>query len=388
MITPMPSHQPPVSKLPPGITVTRDGQNAIVGIAGSWRRDTGAIENEKALKDIFFPSPPARVSFTFAAQDDWDSRLPTCLFRLLSECQQRDIAVDIDTLPEGLQRLVKLAIAVPERQDAKRNRKKTPFLIIVGKKVLAIKTGVYEFLGFIGAILLSCITLARGKARMRRVDLMLCIQEAGGNALPIVTLISLLVGLILAFVGSIQLSRFGAQIFIADLVGLGMFREMGALMTAVIMAGRTGAAYAAQLGTMNTNSEIDALKTMGISPMEFLVLPRLISLILMMPLLVLYANFMGVLGGAIVTINSFDFSWIQYINETKRSVHLNAVFLGLFKSVVFATLIAIAGCLRGLRCSGSASAVGNATTAAVVDSIVYIVVADSLITIMANRLHI
>jgi len=217
---------------------------------------------------------------------------------------------------------------------------------------------------------------------------MLCIQEAGGNALPIVTLISLLVGLILAFVGSVQLSRFGAQIFIADLVGLGMFREMGALMTAVIMAGRTGAAYAAQLGTMNTNSEIDALKTMGISPLEFLVLPRLLSLLLMMPLLVLYADFMGVVGGAIVTINAFDISWLQYINETKRSVHLNAFFLGMFKSLVFATLISIAGCLRGLRCQGSASAVGNATTGAVVDSIVYIVVADSLITIMANRLHI
>jgi phospholipid/cholesterol/gamma-HCH transport system permease protein len=371
----------------PNIAIKRNGERCVISFSGSWRRDNGAVDSAKLLKEVLSP-PPKHIAIQCNVQNDWDSRLPTCLFKLLNECRQRNIDTDISALPEGLQRLVKQAMTVPERQDAKRHDQKTPLLTLIGDKVLAMRADAHAFLEFIGAILISGMALLRGKAKMRRVDLMLCIQEAGGNALPIVTLISLLVGLILAFVGSVQLSRFGAQIFIGDLVGLGMFREMGALMTAVIMAGRTGAAYAAQLGTMNTNSEIDALKTMGISPMEFLVLPRLLSLVLMMPLLVLYANFMGVLGGAIVTTNAFDISWLQYINETKRSVHLSALFIGLFKSLVFATLIAIAGCLRGLRCQGSASAVGNATTGAVVDSIVYIVVADSLITIMANRLHI
>ncbi|WP_228124841.1 MlaE family ABC transporter permease [Candidatus Methylospira mobilis] len=370
-----------------GIAIIRNGEQIIIRFSGSWRRDSGAVDSAKLIKDVL-SLLPKRIAFQCEVQNDWDSRLPACLFRLLNECRQRNVNADISALPDGLQRLVKQAMTVPERQDARRDGPKTPLLAIIGENVLAAKTNVHEFLGFIGLMLLSLLTLIRGKAKMRRVDLMLFIQEAGGNALPIVTLISILVGLILAFVGSIQLSRFGAQIFIADLVGLGMFREMGALMTAVIVAGRTGAAYAAQLGTMNANSEIDALKTMGISPMEFLVLPRLLALMLMMPLLVLYADYLGVLGGAIVTTGTFDISWLQYINETKRIVRINAFFLGMFKGLVFATLIAVAGCLRGLRCGRSASDVGNATTGAVVDSIVYIVVADSLITIMANRLHI
>ena len=162
-------------------------------------------------------------------------------------------------------------------------------------------------------------------------------------------------------------------------------REMGALMTAVIISGRTGAAYAAQLGTMNVNSEIDALKTMGISPMEFLVLPRMLALVLMMPLLALYADLMGILGGALVTVSAFDVSLVQYYSETRRAVHLHDFGIGLGKSLVFAVLIATAGCMRGMQCGRSASAVGDAATAAVVNSIVYIVVADSLITLLCNR---
>ena len=220
------------------------------------------------------------------------------------------------------------------------------------------------------------------------MDLALCIQDAGPSALAIVTMISLLVGLILAFVGSVQLAMFGAQIYIADLVGLGTVREMGALMTAVIMSGRTGAAYAAQLGTMNVNSETDALKTMGISPMEFLVLPRMLALVLMMPLLTLYADLMGILGGALVAVGAFDVSLLQYYNQTCRAVHLHDFSVGLAKSLVFAVLVATAGCMRGMQCGRSASAVGDAATAAMVNSIVYIVLADAVITLICNRIGI
>jgi phospholipid/cholesterol/gamma-HCH transport system permease protein len=154
------------------------------------------------------------------------------------------------------------------------------------------------------------------------------------------------------------------------------------------MSGRTGAAYAAQLGTMNVNSEIDALRTMGISPMEFLVLPRMLALILMMPLLCLYSDLVGILGGALVTVSAFDVSLIQYYNETRRAVDLIDLSIGLVKGLVFAALIAMAGCMRGMQCGRSASAVGDAATAAVVNSIVYVVVADSLITLICNRLGI
>jgi len=287
-----------------------------------------------------------------------------------------------------VQALLNLARAVPERAGARRTAQQKSALATIGKAVLNGLKDAKGLLAFIGETILAFISLIRGKARFRTVDIFLCIQDAGPSALPIVTLISLLVGLILAFVGAVQLAMFGAQIYIADLVGLSTVREMGALMTAVIMSGRTGAAYAAQLGTMNVNSEIDALKTMGISPMEFLVLPRMLGLVLMMPLLCLYADLMGMLGGAMVTVSAFDVSLIQYYNETQKAVHLADFGIGLFKSLVFAALIATASCMRGMQCGRSASAVGDAATAAVVNSIVYIVVADSVITLICDRLGI
>ena len=165
---------------------------------------------------------------------------------------------------------------------------------------------------------LTFVRLFRMKVRFRAVDLFLLIQQSGVQALPIVTLISFLVGVILAFVGAVQLEQFGAQIYVADLVGIAMVREMGAMMTGIIMAGRTGAAFAAQLGTMKVTQEIDALTTMGISPLEFLVLPRMIALVLMMPLLCLYADVVGILGGAAIGVGMLDLSWTTYYHETSK----------------------------------------------------------------------
>jgi phospholipid/cholesterol/gamma-HCH transport system permease protein len=243
-------------------------------------------------------------------------------------------------------------------------------------------------LDFIGEASMAFMRLFRGKAQYRRSDLFVILQDSGAQAFPIVSLISLLVGLILAFVGAIQLRMFGAQIYVADLVGIAMVRVMGAVMTGIIMAGRTGASFAAQLGTMQVNEEIDALKTMGISPMEFLVLPRMLSLMLMMPLLCLYADLMGILGGMIVGIFMLDLNVMEYFLETQRAVTLNNLWIGLFHSVVFGVLVALAGCLRGIQCGRSASAVGNATTSAVVTGIVSIIVATAIITLMCEVLGI
>jgi phospholipid/cholesterol/gamma-HCH transport system permease protein len=190
--------------------------------------------------------------------------------------------------------------------------------------------------------------------------------------------------MILAFVGAVQLRLFGAEIFIANLVGMGMAREMGAMMTAIIMAGRTGAAYAALLGTMQVNEEIDALKTIAVSPIEFLVLPRLIALVLTMPLLCIYADFMGILGGAIVSATMLDISFFQYFQQIQGFVELRHFVIGIFKAAVFGVLIASAGCFRGLQCGRSASAVGFAATSAVVTSIVLIIVADAIITVLCQ----
>jgi len=227
-----------------------------------------------------------------------------------------------------------------------------------------------------------------GRARYRRVDLMVAIQDCGANAFGIVTLISFLVGTILAFMGAVQLEQFGASIFVADLVGIGMARDMGAMMTAIIMAGRTGAAFAAQLGTMKVTQEIDALTTMGISPIEFLVLPRVLALILMMPLLCFYSDLMGMLGGAAVGSGVLGLSFTTYFRETFHAVTLGDVLGGVFKSSVYGVIIAISGCLRGFQCGNNSSAVGDAATSAVVTGIVFIVVACGAFALVFNILGI
>lgn len=365
---------------------TLDKTALLLRIEGHWIRGSAIPPLTQTLAQLGQHSAKRlQIQADIAA---WDSRLPSYLYKIADYCRINGIELDSSALPDGVQALLKLACTVPERLDAHRDQARQSLVAQLGNHVLNMLEEGKDLLHFIGETMLAGGTLALGKARFRNIDLLICIQDAGASALPIVTLISLLVGLILAFVGAVQLSLFGAQIYIADLVGLGTVREMGTLMTAVIVSGRTGAAYAAQLGMMKVNNEIDALRTMGVSPMEFLVLPRMLALALMMPLLCLYADLMGILGGAAVSLTVFDISPSQYYFEIHKAVHLTDFAIGLFKGLVFAVLIATAGCMRGLRCGVSASAVGDATTAAVVDSIIYIVIADSIITLICNQLHI
>jgi phospholipid/cholesterol/gamma-HCH transport system permease protein len=308
----------------------------------------------------------------------------TFLLKLSADCAQAGVAMKEDALPPGVQRLLDLATAVPERQGARRSHQRVALLARIGDAALEFKRSATDVLMFIGEVFAALMNMLRGRTRVRRSDLIVTIQECGSDALPIVSLISMLVGLILAFVGAVQLVMFGAQIYVASLVGIAMVRVMGAVMVGIIMAGRTGAAFAAQLGTMQVNEEIDALRTLGISPIEFLVLPRMLALMLMMPLLCLYADLMGILGGLIVGVGMLDISVIEYYNMTTASVSLNNFWIGLFHSAVFGVLIAVAGCLRGMQCGRSASAVGAAATSAVVTGIVSIVIATAIITLMCN----
>jgi phospholipid/cholesterol/gamma-HCH transport system permease protein len=258
----------------------------------------------------------------------------------------------------------------------------------LGTATLEALKGGHALLAFVGESALSVMRLCQGRARFRRADFFIILQQCGAQALPIVSLISFLVGMILAYVGAVQLKQFGAQIFVANLVGLGMAREMGAMMTAIIMAGRTGAAFAAQLGTMTVGEEIDALRTSGFSPMDFLVLPRMLALVLMVPLLCLYADLLGILGGAVVAVSSFDLSLSQYYDQTIASLSVRQFALGLLKAAVFGVLVALAGCLRGMQCGRSAAAVGDAATSAVVTGIVWIIVSDASLTILYDILGI
>jgi len=356
-----------------------------VELAGHWRLQDAFPPRTEVERALEAPPPVHRLTFDTTTLAGWDSGLVTYCLDLLSLAGQHELVVDQAGLPEGLRRLVHLATAVPERQGARREVIREPFLDRVGKGTLALVAAGGDTLGFIGDALLALGRLLGGRARFRPSELLLLIQECGAQALPIVTLISFLVGAILAFIGAIQLAMFGAQIYVANLVGMAMALEMGAMMTTIIMAGRTGAAFAAQLGTMTVNEEIDALTTLGLSPMEFLVVPRLLALVTMMPLLTLYADLLGILGGGLIGVAVLQISPTEYFQQTRAALTLGAFAQGLIKGSVYGLLVALAGCLRGMQCGRSAAAVGEAATSAVVTSIVCIILASAVLTVIFFR---
>ena len=233
--------------------------------------------------------------------------------------------------------------------------------------------------------------LAEDAARPGAVPLVghpLVIQQCGPEALGIVALINFLIGLILAFVGATELTQFGASIYTADLVAMATVREMACIMTGIIICGRTGAAFAAQLGTMKVNQEIEAFQTFGISPFEFLVLPRMLALILMMPLLCLFADLISIAGGFLVSTLMLDVTPALYLHRTVEAISLVGFLLGVFKGAFFGVLVALTGCLRGMQCGTNAAAVGQATTSAVVTGITWIIASDGIFAVICSALHI
>jgi phospholipid/cholesterol/gamma-HCH transport system permease protein len=370
------------------LSADQPGGDITLHLAGPWTLQGPLPPAREVESQLPAAGTAARLLFETGELAAWDSSLLTFLIAIEKLAKARGMTIDRAGLPTGVGRLLDLASAVPERAGARRSGAVAPWLQRVGTATISAGKATSEMIGFVGEAVMAFGKLFVGRARFRRSDLMLIIQDCGASALGIVTLISILVGLILAFVGAIQLEAFGAQIYVADLVGIATVREMGAMMTAIVMAGRTGAAFAAQLGTMQVNEEIDALATLGLSPMEFLVLPRMLALILMMPLLCIYADLMGILGGAVVGIGMLHLSPTLYITETQHAIGLVDIGVGVFKAGVFGVLIALAGCLRGMQCGRSASAVGLAATSAVVTGIVFIIATDGLFAVITNVLKI
>ena len=353
-----------------------------VRFSGAWRLRGGFPSASLLQRELELVPMVKNIAFESKELSSWDSSVLAFLVEVSDLCRKRGIDMDRTSLPSGLRRLLELAEAVPEKKGARKDEVEISFLERVGNSAIGAGSSLGEMLRFLGEMTLTFIKLFRMKVRFRAVDLTLLIQQSGAQALPIVTLISFLVGVILAFVGAVQLKQFGAQIYVADLVGIAMIREMGAMMTGIIMAGRTGAAFAAQLGTMKVTQEIDAFTTMGFSPLEFLVLPRVIALVLMMPLLCLYSDFVGVLGGAAIGVGMLNLSWTTYFRKTSNTISLMDVFDKVFKSSIYDMLIALSDCLRGIQCGNSSSAVGDAATSAVVTGIVAIVVACGLFAVV------
>lgn len=328
------------------------------------------------------------LSFNTSQLTDWDTGFLAILRALFTLGGERDLSIDQEGLPKGVRHLLAMASAVPGQEAGKRGGTKQNFVSRIGAATIDFFSGAPEMLHFLGEITVSFGRLITGRARFRFSDLWWEIEEVGPRALVIVSVISFLVGLILAYLGADQLRLVGAQIFIADLVAIGMVREVGALMTGIIIAGRTGAAFAAQLGTMQVNEEIDAFKSLGISPIDFLVLPRMLALMLMVPLLTLYAGFVGMFAGALVSVTIFDVGMFEYYTETLRALEVKHFLVGLSKGSVYGAMVAYAGCLRGMQCGRSAESVGEAATSAVVTGILLITIVASIMTIIFYRLGI
>lgn len=378
----------PESKGPARLEVRHhDGSRLVLEIAGDWLAQPGLPGLESIVSERG-ASGSKSMEFNTAGLGSWNSGLLVFLSKCHAFCRQHNLLFHAQTLPPGIQKLLRLSQAVPENKDARREDTDAPFLEQVGQTTLAGAAGAQAALTFLGETVLAFFQLLRRQAQFRWSDMFLVMQECGPDALGIVALINFLVGLILAFVGALQLTQFGATVYVADLVAIGTVREMGCIMTAIIICGRTGAAFAAQLGTMKVNEEIDAFKSFGISPIEFLVLPRVLALLAMMPLLCVFADLIGILGGFLVSISMLDITATEYVNRTVEAITLNSFLLGIFKGGVFGAIVALTGCLRGVQCGPTAAAVGQATTSAVVAGITAIIAADGIFAVISNALHI
>ncbi|HHQ14910.1 MAG TPA: ABC transporter permease, partial [Chromatiales bacterium] len=363
------------------LDLSRVDGGLIVRLGGDWLLGADLPSPEPVLDELRVQPAPVSLRFDTRELGQWDTGRMILLVAIYREAEAAGITVDEQGLPEGAAQLIELAFAVREREGARREAIHKSLRQQIGESVLDMLQGFRDLVTFTGELVLSFGRFFRRRATYLRSDLIQYIQEAGAEAFPIVSLISFLVGMIFAFVGVMQLKTFGAGIYTANLVAVAMVREMAPIMTAIVMAGRTGAAYAAQIGTMKVNEEIDALTTLGMNPVDFLVTPRVIALVLMMPLLTLYASLMGIAGGLIVGLSMLDVTLIQYLHQTVSSIGLHTLFGGLFKCIVYGALVALAGCQQGMACGSSAMAVGLSTTRAVVQSIVLIVVSASILTV-------
>jgi phospholipid/cholesterol/gamma-HCH transport system permease protein len=351
-----------------------------VALAGHWQ----ITEPRPSWSEVLAGRTPTRVSLHADELDQWDSSLLLFLFEVQRWCRPQGVACDLEALPAKTRLLLgQLAAAHETSMPVDRGDN---FFTSVGLATTDTIKKVDEISEFVGACTLSAVQVMRHPQKFRWRDCLHEMQQCGAMALPIVSLISFLVGVTLAYTAAVVLRQFGGDIWIADLIGLSMVREMGAVMTAVVLAGRTGAAYAATLGNMKANEEIDALETLGISAVQFLVLPRMLALAVMMPLLSLYANALGILGGMVVAMGLLSIPPTAYWVEMQTIVDMSDIMVGVIKGGTFGVIVGLAGCLRGLQAERSAAGVGRAATSAVVTAILLLIIADAIFAVLFNVL--
>jgi phospholipid/cholesterol/gamma-HCH transport system permease protein len=356
-------------------------------MSGTWRIADG-VPLGADVTEWLSGHPVSHVSFDGTGVVSWDSALVSFVHDLAERFGRMGVPADLTGLPDGVRQLLTLARIRLEEHAEAAPRAPRSWWTKLGGAALAGARGAESDVALVGEVTSSLARAATGRARVRLVDVVEEMYEAGARALPIVTITSALLGAIIAFVGAAALKPFGAGIYVANVVAIAMLRELGAVITAIVMAGRTGSAYAAELATMKLTEELDALETMGIGHTDFLVLPRMLALSLMMPLLCVYADVVGIIGGTIVSVGMLALSPTQVLHQTRAAVHLSTFLIGLGKSAVFGMIVAFLGCRAGVRTGRSAASVGRAATTAMVDSIVAIIAADGAFAVIFQVLGI
>lgn len=383
--TNLPCARPPV---PVGIEATASGENVLtVTLSGNWSLSDGLSDSESlnAARESLVPGTRAtQLRFDCSALGNYDSSLICYVIRCASFCSEHGIQFARETLPQNVEKLFSLSIANRRKLEAP-HTSDMALLAVIGRWGERALSDAERALEFLGETTLAFKNLFCGKARFRWRDCVYFIQDCGINALPIVTLISFITGMILAYIGAMQLQQFGAIIYVASLIAIAMVREMGVIMTSVIMCGRTGSAFAAQIGSMQASEEISALRVLAINPVEYLVLPRILALTFMMPLLTLYSDFIGMLGGLFV-VGSMDVTLEQYWRQIVLTLNMAHVMSGVIKSVFFGFMVAWAGCYRGMVAGKSSLAVGDAATSAAVLGMVLIVIGDGIFAVLFNAI--
>jgi len=363
----------------------RKGRDIRLALSGRLALDS-ISGVQKELQELLTQMTPAKLTVDLSAVEYLDSSGALLLFTFQAEARQRTVPVEfVNITPEAkrVMDLIDLAAidAPPLHQEQYLN-----VLEQLGKGFLGLIAEAYELLSFFGELLITLAGCVIRPFLVRWGEVLLYMYKTGVEALPILGLMSLLMGLVVAFMSSFQLAQFGAVIYVADLVGVGFVRELGSLLTGILISGRSGSAFAAEIGTMQVNEEVDALKVMGFEPMRFLAVPKVLATMAVMPALTVYAMFFGLLGGLIVGSSILGIGTYAYVNETRKALSTFDLYYSLMKSVVYAVIIAGIGCHRGFQVRGGAQEVGTATTSAVVTSLFLVIVASAIFSIVQNYL--
>ena len=366
----------------PWVEVTREADTLLFALGGPWI--TQRIAQQAAALEAAPAKGAQRVSLDIAAVEAMDTAGAWLVYKTVREFRRQGLEVELIGAGKATASLIE-AVARSDAPCPPQPKPENPLVAVLlrmGAATFFVCREALELTNFLGHTVIVMARVAARPWRLRWTAWISHMEQSGLNALPIVGLLSFLIGVVLAYQGADQLARFGAQIFTVNLVGVGVLREMGILLTAIIVAGRSGSAFTAQIGTMTVNEEVDAMRAIGLDPMELLVVPRILALVVVMPLLTFYADIMGLLGGAVMAMTVLDISFVRFARQLSEAVTLWSFWIGILKAPIFGFIIGLVGCYEGLKVTRSAESVGRQTTRAVVEAVFLVIVLDAMFSIM------